>query len=81
MNRWAALLLAVIGGAAAALAVIMLGTAALVGFLWIFVFGDDPWPGWTDTALNVAVPIVGLILWLMFSWAIWNRLKHPRPAG
>ena len=47
MNRWVALLLAIIGGAAVALALLMFGTAALVGLLWIFVFGDDPcWGRW-----------------------------------
>ena len=46
MNRWVALLLAVICGAAVALTLSMLGTAALFGFLWIFVLGDDPWPSW-----------------------------------
>ena len=78
MNRWVALLLAIIGGAAAALAILMFGTAAAVGALWIFVFGDDPWPAWFEPTLNIAIPIVGLVLWAMFSWAIWNRLKTPR---
>jgi len=78
VNRWVALLLAIIGGAAAALAILMFGTAAGVGALWIFVFGDDPWPAWFEPTLNIAIPIVGLVLWAMFSWAIWNRLKTPR---
>jgi hypothetical protein len=77
VNRWVALLLAIIGGAAAALALVMFGTAGLFGLLWIFVFGDDPWPGWVESALNIAIPIIGLALWALFSWAIWNRLKSP----
>jgi hypothetical protein len=81
VNRWVALLLAVIGGAAVALALLMFGTAALAGLLWIFVFGDDPWPGWVGPALDIAIPIVGLGLWALFSWAIWNRLKSPHRAG
>ena len=81
MNRWIALLLAVIGGAAVALGLAMFVTAAAVGFLWIFVFGDDPWPGWVEPALNIASPVVGLALWALFSWAIWNRLKAPHRAG
>ena len=81
MNRWAALLLAIIGGAAVALALMMFGTAALFGLLWIFVFGDDPWPGWVEPAFNIAIPIVGLPLWALFSWAIWNYLQSPRRAG
>ncbi len=75
MNRFAAALLAVIGGAAVALGVLMMGTGALAGLLWIFVFGDDPWPGWAMTTLNILIPSVGLFLWAMFGWQIWLRLK------
>ena len=81
MNCRIALLLAIIGGAAAALAFLMFGTAAVAGFLWIFVFGDDPWPAWVEPTLNIAIPIVGLVLWAVFSRAIWNRLKSPHRAG
>ena len=76
MNRRLALALAVIGGAAAALALVMFGTAAVAGVLWIFVFGDDPWPTWVATVLDVVIPLVGLGLWAMFSWAIWRQLKR-----
>ena len=75
MNRVIAALLAIVGGGAAALGVMMLGTGMLAGFLWIFVFGDDPWPGWAMTTLNVLIPIVGLFLWSVFGWQIWLRLK------
>jgi hypothetical protein len=76
VNRWVALLLAIIGGAAVALALSMFATAAIVGLLWIFVFGDDPWPGWVEPALNVAIPIVGLALWALFGWVIWSKLRR-----
>jgi hypothetical protein len=76
VNRFAAALLAIIGGAAIALGVLMIGTGAVAGLLWIFVFGDDPWPGWAMTTLNVLIPIVGLLLWAIFGWQIWLRLKR-----
>ena len=76
MNRVAAALLAIIGGGALALGAMMLGTGMLAGFLWIFVFGDDPWPGWATTGLNILLPIVGLFLWAVFGWQIWLRLKR-----
>ncbi len=81
MNRGVALLLAIIGGAAIALALLMAGTGIVAGALWIFVFGDDPWPGWAETILNILIPLVGLVLWAMFSRAIWFRLKAPPAAG
>ena len=76
MNRFAAALLAIIGGAAVALGVLMLGTGAVAGILWIFVFGDDPWPNWAMTTLNLIIPVVGLFLWAVFGWQLWLRLKR-----
>lgn len=76
MNRFAAALLAIIGGAAVALGALMIGTGAVAGLLWIFVFGDDPWPGWAMTTLNFLIPVVGLFLWALFGWQIWLRLKR-----
>jgi hypothetical protein len=76
VNRGVALLLAIIGGAAIALALLMAGTAVVAGALWIFVFGDDPWPGWVQTVLNIVIPLVGFVLWAMFGRAIWFQLKR-----
>ena len=76
MTRVIAALLAVIGGAAIALGTLMIGTAGIAGILWIFVFGDDPWPGWATTALNALIPILGLFLWTVFGWQLWLRLKR-----
>ena len=76
MNRAAAVLLAVVGGAAAALFALMIFGGGFLGLLWLFVFGDDPWPQWAEVALNIAIPIVGLFLWAVFGWQIWLRLKR-----
>ncbi len=75
MNRIVAVLLAIVGGAAIALGTLMLGTGAVGGLLWIFVFGDDPWPGWAMTALNILIPVAGMFLWAVFFWQILLRLK------
>jgi hypothetical protein len=75
LNRIVAVLLAVLGGAAVAIGMLMLGTGAVAGILWIFVFGDDPWPGWATTALNILIPVAGMFLWAVFSWQIWLRLR------
>ena len=76
MNRAAAVLLALIGGAAAGLVGLMVIGGGFLGFLWLFVFGDDPWPHWAEAALNFAIPILGLFLWAMFGWQIWLRLRR-----
>jgi hypothetical protein len=77
-------LLAIIGGAIGAFVVVIAVGGGLLGFLWLFVFGDDPWPGWAETVLNLAIPIAGLLLWAIISWKIWlqlRRLTDPPAAG
>lgn len=76
MNRWTALLLAVIGGAAIALGIMIALAAAVGGILWLYVFGDDPWPSEVETALNIAVPLIGLLLWAVAARLIWLRLTR-----
>ena len=78
MNRWVALLLAVVGGAAGAWAATLLFTGALFGFLWIFVFGDSPWPAWVDPVAGILLIVVGLGLWAAMAWAIWLKVR-PQP--
>ena len=75
MNRWVALLLAVVGGAAGAWAAVLTITGALFGFLWIFVFGDDPWPAWVDPVTGVLIVVLGLTFWAALGWAIWLKVK------
>jgi hypothetical protein len=37
---------------------------ASVGFLWLFVFGDNPWPDSTETLLTALILVTFLVLWL-----------------
>ena len=76
MNRISAVLLAIVGGAAAALLALMAFGGGFLGFLWLFVFGDDPWPRWAEVSLSYAIPVVGLFLWAMFGWQIWLKLRR-----
>jgi hypothetical protein len=42
-----------------------LGTmGALLGILWLFVFGDDPWPVAPEKMLAVLMIIIFLIIWV-----------------
>jgi hypothetical protein len=79
VNRWLALGLAVIGGALIALIIVGGFTAVLMGALWIFVFGDDPWPGWVETVLNLLLPIVALAVWFFEARHIFLRLTRESP--
>lgn len=75
------LLLAIVGGAIAAYTTVLLVGAAIVGVLWLWVFGDDPWPKWVTTSFDTLLPIGGLILWAIFGWQIWLRFKGSHPTG
>lgn len=81
MTRWVALLLAVVGGAIAAYTTILLIAGGLLGVGWLWVFGDDPWPGWARSGLNRLIPVGGLALWALFGFLIWMRLGSHRPPA
>lgn len=78
MNRWLAMALSIVGGAFLGYAILILVFGAVAGFLWIYVFGDDPWPAWSDYVLGAAIVIGGLAAWFYCARAIWSRLK-PKP--
>jgi uncharacterized membrane protein len=42
--------------------VVIFGVAA--GFLWLFVFGDNAWPAFVETALPILFVSVFLLTWL-----------------
>ena len=82
MNRWLAAVLALIAGALAAFAAAIAFTAVAGGFLWIYVFGDNPWPSWVDPALGAAMFAVALSAWAVVAWIMWRRLTaRRRQAG
>ena len=80
MKRWVAVLLAIVGGAIAAYTMILLLAGAMLGVFWLWLFGDDPWPGWATAGFGLLIPVGGLILWAIFSRLIWARLKREVPT-
>lgn len=59
-SRWAGGLIGLIAGAIAAI----FAVGATAGFLWLFVFGDNPWPswsGWILGAVGLAVLLAGTV--------------------
>ncbi len=34
------------------------------GILWIFVFGDNPWPAWYEKVFLVLLALIFLTVWL-----------------
>lgn len=44
------------------LSTFVLGSAA--GIMWIYVFGDNPWPSWIDSTLAILYAVTFLTLWI-----------------
>ena len=40
------------------------GFAALTGFLWLYVLGDNPWPAYIEPILATLFVLTVLVLWL-----------------
>lgn len=51
---------------------------AFVGVLWLFVFGDDPWPGFSETVVSAVFVLVVLALWtgfILLGYFVGKRLE------
>ena len=75
MSRGAALLLAIVGGAIIAYCLLLIVGGAVLGFLWLYVFGDDPWPEWSNYVIGAGILIGGLFAWTVSARMIWDRLR------
>jgi hypothetical protein len=53
----------------------------LMGILWIYIFGDNPWPPSIETVVSILFVLVVLILWIGFivsGYIVGKRLeKNP----
>lgn len=50
----------------------------LMGILWIFVFGDNPWPPFVETIISIVFVLVALTLWIGFiilGYVVGKRLE------
>lgn len=63
-RRHAYVLMFALPGLIAALIAAAVVFAGLAGALWIFVFGDKPWPGTADAVLVAAFAAVGAAVWI-----------------
>ena len=75
MARSGAILLSIIGGAIIAYCLLLAVGGAVLGFLWLYVFGDDPWPEWSNYLIGAGLIIGGLSAWVAAARMIWARLR------
>lgn len=69
--------LLIFGGPALLVAIVVatLLFGAATGILWLFVFGDDPWPAYAEAVLTAAFVLGCLTLWALFLSAAYAAGK------
>lgn len=61
MPRWLRIILTALAAAIGACAGLMATGGAAAGVAWIFLFGDDPWPAWSEPVI-MFVALAGAVL-------------------
>lgn len=51
----------------------MATVALFAGIFWLFIYGDNPWPNWSDYFLGSVALIVFLSVWLLAIYAGFQR--------
>jgi hypothetical protein len=80
VNRWLALAIAILCGSVAAFVAAMALVGTVYGFLWIYVYGDNPWPDWVEPAMSVLLLAVAVGTGVTVAYVIWKRLIAPRAS-
>jgi hypothetical protein len=47
----------------------------IVGLLWIFVFGDDPWPKGWEIVVTIMAGLIAFWTWFVAARHIWRRFS------
>jgi hypothetical protein len=75
------LLLALLAAAIGAWAGIVVIGGGTAGIAWLFLFGDDSWPGWAEPVI-LGIAILGAIV---FAWrggrSVWLALDKAAGSG
>jgi len=57
----------------------VLAFGAVAGILWIYVFGDNPWPASTETIISTLFVLVFMVLWIGFitlGYGVGTKLEN-----
>ena len=76
MNRWLALVLAILCGGSAAFVTAIAFVGTIYGLLWIYVYGDNPWPVWVEPTMSLLLVLVSAGVGLAVGLLIWKRLRR-----
>ena len=78
------ILLAITGGVlglAAGVCAAFLSVGVLAGILWLFVFGDNPWPDWTGPLITAVALVIVLVSIAAGAWIGYRRGERMSSAS
>ena len=64
MPRWARILLTIVAAGIGVYGGLIVVGGGAAGIAWIFLFGDDPWPKWSE----IVIPLVAFAGLLAGAW-------------
>lgn len=70
-RRYLYVLMFSVPGFVAALMISAMAVAAGAGLMWVFVYGDEPWPPLANYILGSAFAVTGLGSWILFMSAAY----------
>ena len=78
MPHWARILLTIAAAGVGGYAGMIVVGGGAAGIAWIFLFGDDPWPRWSEIAIPL-VALAGIVAGAaMFGLAAWRATGEDR---
>lgn len=66
---WRYVLLGIVSGIGVTVGVVALGASVY----WLWLFGDDPWPGWAEHVLVGGAIVMGLVVVVGFAVVGFRR--------
>ena len=66
MPRWVRIALTILAAAVGGYVGLIVVGGGAAGIAWLYLFGDDPWPRWSE----IAIPLVALAGLLAGAWAL-----------
>jgi len=78
MPRWVRILLTVLAAMIGGYAGLIIVGGGAAGVAWIFLFGDDPWPRWSEIAIPLvalAGAIAGAASFGLAAWRAFDKAK------
>lgn len=72
MSRWVRVIMVILAACIGAYAGLIVIGGGAAGIAWIFLFGDDPWPRWSEIVILLVALIGAAYGAIGFGLAAWR---------